>query len=222
VAGPGLTSVTVGSLLSSRIRRVTRGHGFLEEFLAHKRIRQAERLIADEARSGRILDVGCGSFPLFLQTTRFAEKYGLDRVVPPELNGSGLNLLEHDIGHETSLPFDSGFFDLVTMLAVFEHIERPVLVNLLREVRRVLKPGGMYVMTTPAAGTQGILNMMARLRLVSLVEVGEHKGLYSHDQIVALLEEAGFETAMTQMGSFEAGMNLWVRARVAAMPLRAN
>jgi SAM-dependent methyltransferase len=134
--------------------------------------------------------------------------------MPRDLDDSSLTLVEHDIGERTSLPFQGGFFEVVSMLAVFEHIEPLVLVNLLREIHRVLKPGGAYLMTTPAAWTEGILKTMARLRLVSVVEVGEHKGAYSHQQIVAMLAEAGFDRAMIQHGFFEAGMNLWVRAKV--------
>src|SRR5207248_674913 len=111
---------------------------------------------------GRVLDIGCGSYPLFLAGTDFAEKYGLDRVpiTPPEGVAGKLTLLDHDVHEGAPLPFEAGFFDVVTMLAVFEHIEPRPLARLLAEVRRVLRPGGLYVMTTPAHWTGPLLGLL--------------------------------------------------------------
>jgi SAM-dependent methyltransferase len=119
--------------------------------MARQRSRQANRLIPDSARHGRILDVGFGSYPLFLMETQFAERYGLDREVPLDLaNEPQLHLISHDVEVDRQLPFEAGFFDVVTMLAVFEHLEESVLVDLLREITRVLVHNGIFVMTTPA------------------------------------------------------------------------
>ena len=48
------------------------------------------------------------------------------------------------------LPFADGSFDLVTANMVMEHIEQPQ--ELLKEVRRVLVPGGRFVFFTPYSG----------------------------------------------------------------------
>jgi SAM-dependent methyltransferase len=194
-------------------RRVTRGHGVLEGFLARWRGRQAKRLIPSSVKRNRILDVGCGSYPLFLLGTPFTERYGLDRDVPAGIaDEQNLHLIAHDVEHKRVLPFEARFFDAVTMLAVFEHLDEPVLIDLLREIRRVLVPGGVFVMTTPADWTAGILSRMATLSLVSSEEVGEHKSQYSPAQIRELLTRAGFDAQRIDLGSFEAGMNLWARA----------
>ncbi len=194
-------------------RRVTRGHGLLEGFLARQRARRADSLIPDDARTGRILDIGCGSYPAFLRNTQFAERYGLDRVALTDVGGAGITLVEHDITDGTGLPFESSFFDVVTMLAVFEHIESSPLRSLLQEIRRVLRPGGIYVMTTPVRWTEGILKVMSRLALVSREEVGEHKAQYSHSEVIALLLDEGFDRSHIRHGTFELGMNLWVVAQ---------
>jgi SAM-dependent methyltransferase len=198
--------------LSIRQRSVTRGHGLLEGFLAGRRVHQAHKLIPDGARSGRILDIGCGSYPTFLLNSGFAERYGLDRVAPSDLHEPGLTILNRDVADAAGLPFENAFFDVVTMLAVFEHLERDVLTRLLREIHRVLRPGGVYVMTTPAHWTDPILNTMARLGLVSREEVEEHEQTYSHDQTVSMMTDAGFDAAAVRYGTFEVGMNLWLRA----------
>ncbi|HZQ50263.1 MAG TPA: class I SAM-dependent methyltransferase [Candidatus Dormibacteraeota bacterium] len=194
-------------------RSVTRGHGLLEGFLARQRTRRANALIPEQSRGGRLLDIGCGTYPLFLLNTRFAERYGLDREVPSDLIEPGLVLRSHDVAVSDHLPFDSEYFDVVTMLAVFEHLDRPVLTRLLGDILRVLKPGGMFVMTTPAGWTDRLLKAMGRFGLVSREEVDEHRGTYSHAQIVAVAESAGFDRALIRYGSFEAGLNLWLTAR---------
>jgi SAM-dependent methyltransferase len=192
---------------------VTRGHGLLEGFLARRRAGRANRLIRPEARGGRILDVGCGSYPLFLSQTTFAEKFGIDQVVEdthfddPALKGA--RVVKFDVEQDGRFPFDDGFFDVVTALAVFEHIEPRRLVSLLAEVRRVLVPGGQVVMTTPAPWTGGILTLMAKLRLVSAVEIEEHEGAYSRAAIHSTLRDAGFHPDKIRSGYFELLMNTW-------------
>jgi SAM-dependent methyltransferase len=126
---------------------------------------------------------------------------------------AGIRLVEHDIADRSGLPFESMFFDVVTMLAVFEHLDAPALRILLHEIRRVLRPRGIYVMTTPIRWSERILKVMSRLRLVSHEEVDEHKALYSRDEIASLLVEAGFDPSDVRHGTFEVGMNVWAVAQ---------
>ena len=194
-------------------RRVTRGYGLLEGFLARQRARRADSLIPERARKGRILDIGCGSYPSFLTKSRFAERYGIDRVALPDMRSGGLNLIQHDMADAPGLPFDDAFFDVVTMLAVFEHLESGPLSSLLMEIRRVLRPGGIYVMTTPLRWTEGILKAMSRLGLVSHEEIGEHEAQYTSNDVAALLADAGFHSSLIRRGTFELGVNLWAVAQ---------
>jgi SAM-dependent methyltransferase len=194
-------------------QRVTRGHGLLEGFLAQKRADRANSLIPEGLRAGRILDIGCGSYPAFLTGSRFSERYGLDRVPLASVRAAGIKLVEHDIGDGSPVPFADSFFDVVTMLAVFEHLEDATLRRVLKEVRRILRPGGLYVMTTPVKWTEQILKVMSRVRLVSHEEIGEHKAQYSGDEIVSLLVDTGYERSRIRQGTFELGMNLWAVAQ---------
>jgi SAM-dependent methyltransferase len=46
------------------------------------------------------------------------------------------------------MPFQDGSFDLISAAAVIEHLSKPH--EFLRECRRVLKPGGLLILTCPA------------------------------------------------------------------------
>lgn len=93
-----------------------------------------------------LLDAGCGNtYPLL-------EKYGpgvcfgigVDRARPPHQLAGHLTLVVADLG---ALPFKPATFEVVVSRSVLEHLEAPLVV--FRELRRVLKPSGKIVLTTP-------------------------------------------------------------------------
>lgn len=194
---------------------VTRGVGLLERFLSKKRSRKANSLIPQAARSGRILDIGCGIFPFFLSNTIFQEKHGIDQTEAVnryhELPGGdpAIQLKQWDFSKEQKLPHDSEFFDVITMLAVFEHIEVDHIRRLVAEIHRILKPGGRYILTTPAGWTDSLLRLLATLKLVSAVEIEDHKDAYTHKKIFPILQDGGFAANKITLGYFEFFMNIW-------------
>jgi SAM-dependent methyltransferase len=95
---------------------------------------------------------------------------------------------------------------------VIQRLDRDRLVALLRECRRVLRPGGMLVLTTPAARAEKVLRWMAKLNLVSADAREEHGYAHSLAQIERWLVKAGFELEKVRFGEFEWGFNGWVTA----------
>jgi SAM-dependent methyltransferase len=189
----------------------TRGNGLLEPLLARLRARQANRLIPDRLRQGRILDVGCGSFPYFLSHTFFKEKFAIDQQEQPS-SVSHISWHTLDLNAAPHLPFEDGFFSAVTMLAVVEHLSPVGLVTLFQHVHRVLHPGGILVVTTPAAWSDGLLRWMASLRLVSAAEINEHVYVYTLPELGWYFGRAGFEMKKVCFGYFELVFNLWATA----------
>ena len=186
----------------------TRGYGFLENFLAKQRASLADRLIPEEYRKGRILDIGCGDHPFYLMQTRFAEKYGLNETFASDLKGNGIFFKAVDIEKE-DLPFRDDFFNVVTMLAVFEHVSIQRLPVLIDEIYRVLKPGGILVITTPPAWTDGLLKILARFKIVSSIEILDHKDTYTHKKIGRIFSATRFYHSPMKAGFFECFMNLY-------------
>lgn len=182
----------------------------LEIFLAKKRAKVVNKLIPMECRKGRILDIGCGEYQYFLLNTDFKEKHGIDRAV--KNCNKYISIKKCDIEKEGLGDFNSGYFDVVTMLAVFEHIEPDILPDILHEIKRILKPGGIFILTTPAPWTSLILKTLSACRLLYPAMIKEHKALYGKKTIACLLSESGFNGENIKSGNFELFMNIWSMA----------
>ena len=191
---------------------VTRGNGLLEGLLARLRAEQANRLIPQPLRQGRILDIGCGSSPYFLAHTSFQEKFAIDQL-PATAGLDEITWHTLDLNTDPNLPFGDSFFNVITMLAVAEHLDPARLVELLRESRRVLAPEGMVLLTTPAAWSDRLLKAMARVRLVSKEEIDEHVYAYTLPLLGWYFGTAGFQMDRLRFGYFELGLNMWATAR---------
>jgi SAM-dependent methyltransferase len=200
--------------MSESNSRFTRGRGLLEPLLARMRAQRANRLIPAELRSGRILDIGCGSYPYFLSHTVFEQKFAVDQQ-PPSEHGQRLNIQWYtlDLNSTPKLPFEDDFFNAVSLLAVVEHLNPASMAELFTETYRVLKPAGVVVLTTPAAWSDGLLKTMARLGLVSAEEIHEHVFAYTLPLLGWYFGRAGFEMTKLDFGYFEFMLNMWAVAR---------
>lgn len=200
--------------MSNSSSHYTRGRGLLEPLLAKFRAQRANSLIPAELRAGRILDIGCGSYPYFLSHTVFQQKFAVDQL-PPNEQGQRLNIQWHtlDLNSTPKLPFEDNFFNAVTLLAVVEHLNPNSMAALFTETYRVLQPGGVVIMTTPAAWSDGLLKLMARSGLVSAEEIHEHVFAYTLPLLGWYFGRAGFEMTRVNFGYFEFMLNMWAMAK---------
>lgn len=98
------------------------------------------------APDARLLDVGCGTGWL---ADHFPDYTGLDGS-PDAVAAAGergRNVQLHDVSEP--LPLEDASFDGVVMKDLLEHVPDPV--ALVREVRRVLRPGGRVFASSPDA-----------------------------------------------------------------------
>ncbi|MFP6582963.1 MAG: methyltransferase domain-containing protein [Candidatus Hydrogenedentota bacterium] len=91
------------------------------------------------------------------------------------------------------LPFEDDRFDAVTLIELIEHLEVQVVKDLLTEVRRVLKPGGKVVLTTPNYGSLWPLLEIAVNRMSELSYEDQHINLFKKARLKQTLQEVGFE-----------------------------
>lgn len=123
---------------------------------------------------GEVLDVGCGTKPYraFVAATRYT---GLD-YDSPERRSQGIADVFYDGG---TFPFSDARFDGVLCTQVFEHVFNPE--EFLREIARVMRPGGALVLTVPFVWDEH--------------EKPHDFARYSSFGLRAMLERTGFEVA---------------------------
>ena len=92
--------------------------------------------------TGRTLDVGCGNKP-YEHLYASSEYIGLEYDTP---ENRAAKRADYFYDGET-FPFEDASFDSVVATEVFEHVFNPD--RFLDEVHRVLRPGGMLLMTMP-------------------------------------------------------------------------
>ena len=142
--------------------------------------------------SGAVLDLGCGD-------GRLTAELGAARVTGADVSevalararrrlpGAELALLRPD----EPLPFEDSSFDLVLCAETLEHVRDVQL--LLSEARRVLRPGGMLAVTTPAHGRTTGLAILAGGFERMFPPLSPHLRFFTRRSLAGLLDDMGFD-----------------------------
>jgi ubiquinone/menaquinone biosynthesis C-methylase UbiE len=108
---------------------------------------------AFQVRGSSVLDVGCGDAGALIAFAEEGAKCAGIETFETSLERGRLRESDHGVvvdlkkGSGEAIPFTYASFDLVMLDNVLEHVtDRPLT---LREIRRVLKPGGLLYMVTP-------------------------------------------------------------------------
>lgn len=162
---------------------------FLEPFLRSMRVR---KVLSHIPKDSTVLDVGCGFSGAFLRTIspHIKQGFGVDFKVN---NMTYKNITMSRLKFDDRLDFADSSFDIVTMLAVLEHIEKEK--EILAEIHRVLIPGGKLILTVPSVWSQPILEFLSyKLKIVNEDEILDHKRYYNRKKLkTALVQVSGFK-----------------------------
>ncbi len=126
------------------------------------RVQKCRRLFS-EFPSGKVLDVGCGDGAILAPLRDRHELHGVDvsEAAVAAARASGVNAVQHDL--ENPLPYPNDTFDFVFCGETIEHqIDTDWLLS---EINRVLKPGGLLVLTYPNIRTPVGMLMLVFLDL---------------------------------------------------------
>ena len=142
------------------------------------------------------LDLGSADGPSATWFRESAQRTVSLDIDPRGLGGDGV------CGSALALPFDDGVFDAVSAFDVIEHCEPEA--TALAEVRRVLRPGGRFVMSVPAY----------QWAWTDFDVANGHHRRYTTGRAVAAVESAGFTVQRATYG-FAAVFPMFAAERLA-------
>ena len=155
-------------------------------------------------RGARLLDVGCGDGHFLRRLgPQIHDSVGIDPDAPetdgPAAATPRFRLIRGRFPYELDT---IGQFDVIAMLAVFEHFDDADRPRIVDACRRLLRPGGRVVMTVPAPIVDRIVDVLVKLRVAHGMDIGSHHG-YDPEQTPRLF--TGFRLARRER--FELGLN---------------
>ncbi|MBN2025470.1 MAG: class I SAM-dependent methyltransferase [Actinobacteria bacterium] len=174
-------------------------------------------LIRSRVRIGRLLDIGCGDgrFLSIMQGLSELELHGLEPNSIEAARASSLLGIEVFPGTLEDAEYEGGYFDVVTMWDVLEHVDDPV--KELREVRRILHDGGLLLARIPNLPyfrlKQRVAGKYMRSRGMTIYNPRHHFTYLDRDTARMLLERTGFAILSLRPSRSEYGMS---NARLAA------
>jgi SAM-dependent methyltransferase len=183
--------------------------------VVERRLRpHVDRLAAEvRPRRLRILDLGCGPGNTIRRFVPAGDVYGCDYSLDALAFARTKGIKNVFSGDSAALPIASGAFVCVIALDVLEHVEDDA--RLLREIVRVLRPGGLCFLTVPA--------FMALWRYHD--EAYGHFRRYRRAEFTRRVREAGIEITACQFFKCAFFPPLWVLAvleRCGLIPRRDN
>jgi SAM-dependent methyltransferase len=134
---------------------------------------------------GRLLDVGCGLGHLLSGVDPKWERHGIEISEYAAEKATAHGIIFH--GDLEGANYPDRFFDVVTLYHVIEHMEDPE--RELREIKRVLKPGGWFIVGTPNFDSACARRFGEKFRLLN---DATHISLFSAESLRRLLEDNGF------------------------------
>jgi 2-polyprenyl-3-methyl-5-hydroxy-6-metoxy-1,4-benzoquinol methylase len=164
-----------------------------------QRIRRALHWIEGPAR---VLDVGCADGALFAAGgSKIASGIGVDLHA---YDNRPTGPFDYRTGSLTDVIDASERFTAITMLAVVEHLEEPVLKEWADAVPDLLAPGGRLIITVPSPLVDKILHVGMALRIFDGIEAHEHHG-FQPDNVSTIFASDG--VALEHHSRFQFGLN---------------
>lgn len=171
----------------------------LDRILQRWRIVKVRPFIPDGAR---VLDIGCDDGALFRYCgEQIRSGVGIDPTLNTSTQWSRFQLVAGKFPED--LPPGEPF-DVITLLAVLEHVPGAQKSALAANCARLLAPGGRVLLTVPSPRVDAILLWLRRFRLLDGMSLEEHHG-FDPTETPAIFESAGLK--LLAWRRFQFGLN---------------
>jgi 2-polyprenyl-3-methyl-5-hydroxy-6-metoxy-1,4-benzoquinol methylase len=156
---------------------------------------------------GNLVDIGCDHPAVFINRVRHKmdKCIGLDIAVTSQ-QYDNVQIKPIDIEKTVGLPSQSA--DVITMMAVLEHMKYPQAIA--KECFRILKPKGVWLVTVPTRKNKPLLELLAKMGLLRQEMIDQHENYFTHQDLTRLAYSAGFSEITVE--SFEWGLNTFMKA----------
>ena len=158
--------------------------------IARRRLNAIAALLGKQPRGIRLIDVGCSRGHFVEAAARLGfQAEGVEPAprVAAAARAAGLNV-HAGLLEEQRFPEHS--FDAVTLFEVVEHLRKPR--GLLTECRRLLRPGGMLVLSTGNTASWTVAAMGARWDYFHIARDGGHISFFNPASLRRLAAGCGF------------------------------
>lgn len=191
---------------------------------AKARIDSTFNLLKENIPGSRILDIGASPFYLLdkakalgaseCHAIYFANDShplkGMDKIY----SKFGAIELSHTNIETEKFPFADNSLDIVTACEILEHCEYFPL-HFASEVRRILRPGGLLLITVPNVCSVGNITRLMRQKNIYMKyrsdSTGRHKHEYTLPQLEALVDFLGFERVTSGFMAYTTSTKEWLR-----------
>lgn len=159
----------------------------------YQRLRDLFGSFSSYRQTNRWLDIGFGAGTLMKVAAELGwEVHGVE-VSKPAIEQARERGFKVFHGELNEAGYDDDFFDVITASEILEHLYEPQ--ELINEVCRILRPGGLFWGTTPSA--KGITPRLLGIDW-TVIAPPEHIQLFSKKGMRGMLKKAGFSDIKLQ------------------------
>jgi len=149
-----------------------------------------------------VLDIGCGDGSLFRQFRGlFATGVGIDPALEHSVKESTYRLIPGAFPENLQ---DDAAFNVISLLAVLEHIPRSHQPRFAQSIADRLTKRGHLIVTVPSPRVDAILDVLRRLRLIHGMALEQHYG-FPADRTPQVFAAAGLK--LVRWHRFQLGFN---------------
>lgn len=146
-----------------------------------------------------LVDIGCGPEIRFYhyakkQGITFKKYIGIDPLISKQIinryeNNDDVLLIKNSLNKK--LPLSSSYADYMVGFAFLEHVDYPKFI--INDCIRVIKNNARIIFTTPSPRSKLLLELLAKVNLISRREIEEHKQYFYKKQLIDLIDKGRYK-----------------------------